>query len=264
MPPKVSVVISVYNGEAYLRECVDSILNQTFTDFEFILLNNGSTDGTPEILDAYADPRIRVVHQENLGIPRALNRGIQLAQGELIARLDADDYSLPGRLERQVRFFDGHPDHVLCGGRHQFLLQGRTLPQWMPFVEEDAGLKRIISRFNPFAHSVVMFRRQTFLEVGGYDEDFKATQDYELWVRLLEKGKGHNLDEVVSVIRLHDQSSSRKNEGRLWRDTLRTRWRAMKKFGGNPAGLLWFFLRGLLVQALPGAIKQYLRSRIHS
>ena len=98
------MVTSVYNGEAYLKECLDSVINQTLQDFEYIILNNGSTDGTAEILTQYDDPRFRIVQQENLGIARSLNKGVQMAQSELIARLDADDFSNPNRLEKQINF----------------------------------------------------------------------------------------------------------------------------------------------------------------
>ena len=108
--PQVSVVTSVYNGEEYLEECVDSILNQTFQNFEYIILNNGSTDGTARILQRYTDPRLRIIHQENLGISKSLNKGINLSNSDLIARLDADDFSSPQRLEKQVTFMEKHPD----------------------------------------------------------------------------------------------------------------------------------------------------------
>ena len=110
--PQVSIVTSVYNGELYLEECIKSILSQTFKDFEYIILNNGSTDRTAKILNLYNDPRLRVIHQENLGISRSLNKGIDLSRSDLIARQDADDYSFVSRLENQVKFMDQHQDIV--------------------------------------------------------------------------------------------------------------------------------------------------------
>ena len=116
--PRVSVVTSVYNGETYLEECIDSILNQTFQDFEYIILDNGSTDRTPEILVQYTDPRIRIIHQENLGIAGSLNKGINISNSDLIARLDADDYSFPQRLEQQVSFMEQNPEIVKINSMH--------------------------------------------------------------------------------------------------------------------------------------------------
>ena len=120
--PRVSVVTSVYNGEAYVEECIDSILNQTFQDFEYIILNNGSTDRTLEILNRHTDPRLHIIHQDNLGISRSLNKGISLSKSELIVRLDADDYSLPNRLEKQVTFMEQHPEISFCGSRLKELI----------------------------------------------------------------------------------------------------------------------------------------------
>lgn len=111
--PKISVVMSVYNGERYLGEAVESIFNQTFSDFEFIIINDGSTDRTPEILTEIDDPRAKVINQPNRGLTASLNRAIRLAKGEYIARMDADDISEPTRLERQVEVLDRDPDVVL-------------------------------------------------------------------------------------------------------------------------------------------------------
>ena len=140
--PQVSVVTSVYNGEAYLEECIDSILNQTFQSFEYIILNNGSTDGTAMILQRYTDPRIRIIHQENLGISRSLNKGINLSSSDLIARLDADDYSSPQRLEKQIAFMGKYTNVVLCGSRRKELLGSKILSSTVPFVEKDEDIRK--------------------------------------------------------------------------------------------------------------------------
>tara|TARA_Y100000758_G_C15715118_1_gene298713 strand:+ start:62 stop:490 length:429 start_codon:yes stop_codon:yes gene_type:complete len=141
--PRVSVVTSVYNGEAYVEECIDSILNQTFQDFEYIILNNGSTDRTAEILNHYTDSRIHIIHQENLGISRSLNKGINLSKSELIARLDADDYALPQRLEKQIAFMEQHPKVVLCGSRFKELVGEKISPQKVQFVEQDKDIQKL-------------------------------------------------------------------------------------------------------------------------
>ena len=114
--PRVSVILPAYNAEAYLKEAIDSILNQTFPDFQLIVINDCSTDGTEEIIRQYADPRlVPVKNEKNLGIAATLNRGLSLAQGDYIARMDADDISLPHRLERQVAYLDAHPDIAVLG-----------------------------------------------------------------------------------------------------------------------------------------------------
>ena len=159
--PLVSVVTSVYNGEAHVEECIDSILNQTFQDFEYIILNNGSTDRTAEILNRYTDSRIHIIHQENLGISRSLNKGINLSKSELIARLDADDYALPQRLEKQIAFMEQHPKVVLCGSRFKELVREKFFPQKVQFVEQDKDIRKTISCFNPFSHSTTMIRKNS-------------------------------------------------------------------------------------------------------
>jgi len=123
MSPRISVLTSVHNGEKYINECIDSILNQTFSDFEYIILNDGSTDQTKDILDKYTDPRLRIFHQENLGIPKSLNRGVSLCHTDLIAHLDGDDYAHSHWLERQFEFMIQNQNVVFCSARFQELFK---------------------------------------------------------------------------------------------------------------------------------------------
>jgi len=244
--PQVSVVTSVYNGEEYLEECVDSILNQTFQDFEYIILNNGSTDGTARILQRYTDPRLRIIHQENLGISKSLNKGINLSNSDLIARLDADDFSSPKRLEKQVTFMEKHPDIVLCGSRWLELVGEKLFKQIVAFVETDQAIKKSMSLFNPFSHSAVIFRKKTFITAGGYSERFKYSQDYELWLRMLAFGKTLILKEELAVVRMSEQSESHKNARKQKLEALQIRWNAFQQFGGNPGQALYYFFKTLM------------------
>ena len=244
--PQVSVVTSVYNGEEYLEECVDSILNQTFQNFEYIILNNGSTDGTARILQRYTDPRLRIIHQENLGISKSLNKGINLSNSELIARLDADDFSSPQRLEKQVTFMGKHPDIVLCGSRWLELVGGKLFKQIVAFVETDQAIKKSMSLFNPFSHSAVIFRKKTFIKAGGYSDRLKYSQDYELWLRMLALGKAWILKEELAVVRISEQSESHKNARKQKLEALQIRWDAFQQFGGNPGQALYYFLKTLI------------------
>tara|TARA_B100001971_G_C18221808_1_gene557701 strand:- start:148 stop:921 length:774 start_codon:yes stop_codon:yes gene_type:complete len=243
--PLVSVVTSVYNGEAYLEECVDSILNQTFQDFEYIILNNGSTDRTPEILKRYTDPRLRIIHQKNLGISQSLNKGINLSNSDLIARLDADDYSFPQRLEKQVTFMEQYPEIVLCGSRFKELIGKKYFVQKVQFIEKDEDIRKILSCYNPFCHSTIMIRKKTFTKSGGYNQKFKYSQDYELWVRILNLGNAEILKEELSVVRLAEQSTSNKNRRKQKLEDLQIRWDAFRQCGGNPGEVLYYYLKGL-------------------
>ena len=243
--PRVSVVTSVHNGEAYLEECIDSILNQTFQDFEYIILNNGSTDRTAEILKRYTDPRLRIIHQENLGIARSLNKGIALSNSDMIARLDADDYSLPQRLEKQITFMEEHPEVVLCGSRFKELIGKETFDQQVLFIENDKDIRKTVSCFNPFSHSTVMIRKKAFTESGGYNKNFEYGQDYDLWVRMLNSGKARILKEELSVVRLSEQSTSHENIRKQKFEGLQIRWNAFWQFGGSPGKTVYYSLKSL-------------------
>lgn len=211
---KVTVLMSVYNGERYLREAIESMLRQTFTDFEFIIIDDASRDTTPFILADYAarDTRIAVITNErNLGLTASLNKGLALARGQYLARLDADDVALPERLARQVDFLEQHPDCVLLGSAYDWIdEEGRKIGAVRP-PTNDTHI-RWQTLFNcAFGHSTVIFRLSA-LRVAGltYCTEFVQTQDYELWSRLLQSGRGGNLDDHLVLYRIHaDQDSNR-------------------------------------------------------
>ena len=138
MPPKVSIVTTTYNGQKYLEESIGSMLSQTFDDFEFIIVDEGSTDNTLETLRKMDDPRIRIIQQKNQAQARALIVGDEQARGELIARIDQDDYSLSNRLMRQVNFMDTHSTVTLCGSRFEELYGDNFIPQRVQFAQTDA------------------------------------------------------------------------------------------------------------------------------
>lgn len=200
---RVSVLMSVYNGQKYLREAIDSILVQTFTNFEFLIIDDCSTDDTPQIINSYRDRRIRYIRNEsNLGLAAALNRGLDSARGEYIARMDADDVSLPDRLARQVDFMDNHPETGVCGSwvKTTGELRGRI---WRYPVDPDSIVCGLLFE-PPLAHPSVMMRRQLFRQNGlYYDPLFKRAQDYDLWVRASEVLSFANIDEVLLFYRIH-------------------------------------------------------------
>ena len=255
MPPKVSIVATTYNGEKYLEEFIASILRQTFDNFEFIIVDDGSTDRTLHMLQQVEDPRIRIIKQNNQGQVNALITGIEHAQGELIARIDQDDYSLPERLMRQVKFMDAHPNTTLCSSRFQELYNDNLTPQKVQFAQTDTEIKKIISYFNPFAHSAVMFRRESYLMSGGYDKRFLIAMDYDLFIRLMEMGEAHNIDEVLTVIRMHDESYSMKKSRLKIIESIKIRCRAYSKFGGNPLFAGFFLLKSIVGLVLPSWLK---------
>jgi glycosyltransferase involved in cell wall biosynthesis len=198
MAPRVSVVTSVYNGEKHLREGVDSILHQSFRDFEFIIVDDGSTDRTWKILTSYDDPRIILLRNEqNLGLTRSLNKALPRSTGEYIARMDADDVSLPDRLDKQVEFLDANEDVglVSCSfveiddeGRH---ISIQRLPT------RNCDLQQRLLTSNCFCHGAAMFRRECLSSVGAYRAEFEFAQDYDLWLRISESYKVANLEQPL-------------------------------------------------------------------
>jgi len=206
--PRVSILMSVFNGKDYVRQSIDSILGQTYRDFEFIIIDDGSTDGTAEILESYKHPGIRVHTQKNHGLTKALNTAISLSQGEYLARQDSDDISNPQRLERQVKFLDENGKVGLVGTYYNRIdLRGNILQDMKPLVRSNE-LKKRLEMHNQFAHGSVMFRRRCIECVGVYREEFRVAQDYDLWLRISERFDVANLPEFLYQWRLNLSSQS--------------------------------------------------------
>lgn len=209
MSPLISVIMPVYNAEKYLHDAIDSVLKQSYENFEFIIINDGSTDGSANIIKSFLDDqRVVYVSRENRGLINTLNEGIQLAKGELIARMDADDISLSERFARQVAFLSEHKDVIVLGTKTILIdadsAQIGEFGQWCQHEEIDAALLQ--GRGAAIVHPSVMMRKQNLLEVGGYSEDFPAAEDIDLWLRLAEKGRIANVPEVYLYYRQHLES----------------------------------------------------------
>lgn len=206
---KVSVLMSVYNGSQYLRESVDSILAQTFSDFEFIIIDDASNDNSWEILSDYAkfDARIKLFrNEENLGLTKSLNKGLQLATGKYIARQDADDISLPKRLEKQVAILDQRLEAVLASCNLEVInAHGELLRQELRSCDSKWVPWYLLFYNHLGGHSQVVFRREAVMNLGGYSEACRYGQDYELWCRLVKVGDVVILPEILHKQRRHSQ-----------------------------------------------------------
>ncbi len=205
--PAISVLMSVHNGERYLKESVESILTQTFTDFEFIIIDDASIDTTANILESFAqkDPRIIVIRNgQNLGLTKSLNKGLNLARAEYVARMDADDISLPERLQIQKDFLDHNP-HIVCVGSSTIIIDEHSKKLGIKKPPTNPELLRFHMMLkNQMTHSSVMFRKESILSEGGYNEQLPYTQDYDLWSRLLMAGKNMaNIEEALVTYRSH-------------------------------------------------------------
>lgn len=228
--PAVSVLMTVYNPGKYLSEAVESILNQTYQDFEFVMINDGSTDGSKKVLDDYAktDDRIRLFHQENHGLVYSLNRGLKLAKGKLVARMDSDDVSLLERLQKQVDYFSKHPDTVLLGTTFAEIDQDGRQTRVLTVLLEDDDIRRDMYFRCPFAHGSVMFRKDAMLEIGGYRQAMWPAEDYDAWGRLRGKGDFANLPELLFQYRTGSESISSQNSDNQQKLTQKVRdtiWR---------------------------------------
>jgi glycosyltransferase involved in cell wall biosynthesis len=200
--PRVSVLMTVYNGEKYLSEAIDSILNQTFEDFEFIIIDDGSTDGSADIIQSYRDERIRFLRNgKNLSVPVSSNIGLKLSCGEYIARMDCDDISLPERLEKQVQFMDDHPEVGICGTWLEIF--GNAEGVWR-YPSENSEIMALSFFNSPMAHPTSMMRKELLFKYSlFYDESYTYSSDYEFWVRCGKYFPLANLDEVLFRYRRH-------------------------------------------------------------
>ena len=208
--PPVTVVMSVYNGAKYLRECLDSVLSQTFSDFEFIIVNDGSTDASPRILNDFArrDRRIVIIDQMNQGLTKSLNRGLSIARGKYVARMDADDIIFPDRLETQLEFMASNPDVGLLGTWCRVIdAAGREGDVWSTPMGHHA-LQWQLCFDNIFAHSSAMMTRSALRDANGYDERCHRSQDFDLWARLSRRVRIDCLPRVLVCLRRHDVSIS--------------------------------------------------------
>jgi len=215
----VSVVMSAFNCQSYIAGAVESILQQTFRDFEFIVIDDGSTDGTAGILRGFerTDPRVRLISRENRGLIKSLNEAVSLSRGSLIARMDADDIALPHRLERQVEYMSQHPETVVVGSKIVLIDRaGAPLMRWKHALTHAEIVRRLFQGDgSALTHPAIMMRRKAFDAVGGYDHRFNATEDYDLYLKLSEVGGLANLDEVLFHWRQHSESVNAGN-WHLW------------------------------------------------
>ena len=206
--PLVSVLITVYDGMPTIGKCIEALLAQTYEHLEVVIVDDGSTDGTRELISQMAerDPRIKLVYQGRVGRGRALNLGLQHCSGEFIAVNDADDLSLSGRIERQVEFLLNRPEYVLVGGRMELsnLDTGEVRPDtFLHRPIENEEIRRYFLRGQPIQHSTVLMRQEAVRQIGGYNEGIKFLYDRDLFVRLMSIGKLHNLDEVLIRLGRH-------------------------------------------------------------
>jgi glycosyltransferase involved in cell wall biosynthesis len=211
-PPRVTVLLPVHNDRRFVGRAVASILAQTFRDFELVVLNDASTDGSMDVVEGFRDARLRIVRNaSNIGLARTLNVGLAAAEGELVARMDADDISEPTRFERQVAFLDANPAVALVGTWARWIDEDDRPFTTIRFPTDAAEIERSLLEENCIFHPSVMFRRRPIQALGGYSIATPLSQDYDLWLRLSERHALANLPEFLVRYRIHrEQVSFRK------------------------------------------------------
>lgn len=230
---EVTVLMCVYNAEQFVKKTVESILRQSFKDYEFIIINDGSNDGTKEILGEFDDKRIKIIEQSNKGLTKSLNNGIRLARSKYIALIDSDDISHIDRLAVQKEFLDNNKDYILVGTQYNLIDTSDRVVIGVKFPEISTSdsLRRHLPKGNPICHSSVMFRRDAVQNEGGYDETIPYAQDYNLWVRLLKKHKIYIIPRLLHSYRVSPSSiTSQKREKQIYYALL-TQIDAIKSFG---------------------------------
>jgi glycosyltransferase involved in cell wall biosynthesis len=208
--PLVSVVMSVFNGAEYLRVAIESILTQTFTNFEFIIINDGSTDNSEDIVLSFKDSRIKYhLNEQNIGLTKSLNKGIRLSKGNYIARMDADDIAYPNRFEEQVNYLEKHQQCGVCGTNIKLIDAESNLIRYHEYPNENKELKTRLLIGSIFVHPTVMIRKSTLTDYSiFYNETYSSSQDYDLWVQLAQYCDFSTIQNTLLDYRIHDNSIS--------------------------------------------------------
>lgn len=235
--PRVSVVMPFRDAEPFIAATLESLLGQTFSDFEIVAIDDGSVDAGPSIVREHAanDPRVRLISEGRRGFVPSLNRGVALARGEYIARMDADDLALPERFARQVAYLDGHPQVGVVGGQILALLDGHSFepPWWIDAPLKHDQIAASLKHRNSIHHPTAMIRRDVLLDVGGYREPFTVVQDYDLWLRLAERTRLANLPDRVLAYRFHAGQATERNLELAYLCTWSARYAARERAAGR-------------------------------
>jgi len=259
--PCVSILIGIYNGQKTLEQSLSSILAQTFKDFEIIAIDDASTDTTPNILEQFAAkyPNVFIVERNtsNQGLTKSLNKAFKKARGKYIARIDADDFWEPAKLEKQISFLDAHPEIGIVGTNCFVRYKGNVHVKKTTFYETHKQIEEKLFRRNPFAHSSILARTTLLRNANGYDESVRYGQDYELWLRLFPKTKFHNLQDFLCTRTVSNGISVAKQNAQM-KQSIKTRFKYIRKYRYGLMSYL-YILEPLAVILTPTCIKNLKR-----
>lgn len=263
--PQVSVIMSAYNAERFIAQAIESILAQTFGDFELIIVNDGSRDTTQEIIERYARQDRRIAPQSlphNAGINHARNVGLSLANGTYIALMDADDISLPERFEKQVRFLDRHPEVGIVGGAMIIVDENNIPIGERRYPTNDASIRQRLFYYCPFCHPCIMVRKNVVLLTGSYDVQYRGTADYDLFFRIGMMTRFANLDDVLLHYRVSPGSYSVLQKKRMEMETIAIRRKYFKTYGNSLTKRMYHALHTLSLFIIPSRWKYWLYFKI--
>lgn len=253
---KISVIMSVYNGMPHLQEAVESILNQTYKDFEFIIVDDGSNDGTWRYLISLKARRIKLIkNKKNLGLAASLNIALWQAHGDLIARMDADDISLPERFERQIEFLLKNPSIDLCGTWADLIDENGIVVGEKKYPISDNLMKKALAWYSPIIHPTLIAKAKFFRELKGYDPRFDMAEEYELLMRAKNKYKMANIPRKLLLWRLWDRRRSREQMSKLDRVDLLIKLEAFKRGDYGFLYLVTIAKKFLMTYLIPSHLK---------
>ncbi len=227
----VSIIMPVYNGGFHLLEAINSILNQSYSNFEFIIINDASTDDSGKILKKIADNRVKLYSfTKHLGVAKSLNKAISLAKGKFIARMDADDVAYPDRLMYQLNFMKVHPRTVLVGSWVELISDQGVFIRNKSYPILYEQIKRIIISYNPFVHPTLLMKSDIFQTLGGYDETLNGAEDYDLVLRISKKFEVQNIPKVLLKFRFNISSVTYKNIKQIELQSFKARLKALSLY----------------------------------
>ena len=266
-PPLISVVLCVKNGCPYITQAITSVINQNYKNFELILINDASSDGTLDLIREIQSKDDRVVlvnNDKSIGLTKSLNVGLKAAKGIFVARIDHDDLWLKDKLSRQLEAFELDDGILLVATAYE---EEDLFGRWrrtpiLPVCVSDKEIRQVLYRFNPFFHSSIMIRRSTLEQLGGYDESYRYAQDYELWTRVLKCGRAVTLPQVLCIRRMGDGNISLRKERAQRFNALRAKlaWCARN---GASWRVVVPVLRDLMVIITPSWLKAAVRRQMH-
>jgi glycosyltransferase involved in cell wall biosynthesis len=267
--PLVSVIMPAYNAEKFIGEAIESILNQTFKDFEFIILDDCSTDKTWEIIKGYAKKDKRIVavkNEKNLKISATLNKGILLARGKYISRMDADDWSYPQRFEKQINYLEGNSAVVLLGSFIEVADSTMKVLNLRRYPLDDISIRSTLLKYSTFAHPSVIYRREEAVKCGMYNIHLYDSEDYDFYFRIGNFGKFANCPEILLKLRTHKESVTQKKIQRQSMLTLYIKLKAVFEYGYqmNLGDKIFFYIHTFGFFFVPAKIRFRLFNFIRS